>query len=271
MKKELLFLFCFFLFQITGFSQKLYIKAGAGYNFNPGKNIVSTNVTVQGTNTLSENVEGSYGAGVTKAISVGYMFTPNFGIEVGGSHGVSNKYDFFYAENNYQKVREDSKTYARSTTFNAALVLTTNLAPIKPYLKAGIVAGKPKMFVDSKLMTNDHKFEFAYESSGKTTYGFGSGVGFTYPFSSKWMLFTEGTFTSLSFSPDKSEMTKYYQDGINFLGRVPLYNRETVYKNAVAIDTDPYADKQSKPREQLRSYSPFNAIGVQLGLQFNLY
>lgn len=286
--KNIFISFCFiFLITNSGFSQKLYIKVDLGRNFSTRHDIINTNQTVHitGANQVIysktsdlENVEGTYGAGFTKAIHVGSMLTKNIGLEAGLLHLTNSTYSSFYSEDNTDinfnqthKTRQNLDTYARMSVISAALLLTTNAAQFRPYTRAGIIAGKPKMFFANTLTIDGSKYNLNYEAaSSKISLGFQGSVGIAYPITPKWLLFTEGTLTALSFSPEKSTLTKYEENGINYMGRLPVYHKETVYKNSVTVTTEPVSGPLTNSREELRYSSSFNALGVQLGLQYNL-
>jgi outer membrane protein W len=240
-----------------------------------GHNTIGTNQTIRNNtrtnSTVSQNVVGAYGAGVTKTISLGSMLTKNIGLDVGMLHLAGNKYNAFYDHNdNSRTFRQDLQTYARMSAFTAGMVFTADGSGFQPYAKAGLTAGKPKIFNEIKLTEDGRNYEMAYEASGKVSLGFQGSIGITYPVAPKWMLFTEGNFTAFSFSPEKSILTKYTENGVDYLERIPVYHKETIYKNSVEVTNESVSGPLNNPREQLGYSSSFNSLGVQLGIKFNL-
>jgi outer membrane protein W len=276
MKKFTFFFYFFFFVLASAYSQKLYIKVNGGYHFATGNNVIGTNETVKYKTSISENITGTYGAGVTKAITVGRMINKNMALELGGSHLVSKDYELFYflvdipMNPEFNSFKQDIKTYARMSALTTSLVFTANGPRFQPYARVGLMAGKPKIFSDSQLAVDGHQYEFVSEESGKISLGFQGGIGFTFPVTAKWMLFTEATYSALSFSPEKSVLIKYSEGGKDMLSGVPAYHKETVYKDVVKFTDERVSGPLNNPKEELRYSSSFNAIGLQLGVRFNL-
>jgi hypothetical protein len=267
------FLFCNVL--ISAYSQKLYIKASGGYNFSLGYNTIGTNEIIEQKFTRAETVNGTYGAGYNQTISVGYMLTKNISIEIGGTNLTGKDYQSFFSKDVYEdhtrvKLKQDLTTHARMKALTAAMVLATDIGRFQPYAKAGLLAGKPKILYIYKVTTDDKTYDFVSEETGNITLGLQSSIGINFPISSRWVIYTEGTYTALAFSPEKNIITQYKENGNDLLQWVQVYHKETIYKSSIKVTDEPVSGPLNHPREELRHSVSFNAIGLQVGVKFNL-
>ncbi len=237
-------------------AQEFYLGVNGSYGLGAGTQQIGLNATPSGAATSYEGVYGSLGEGGKFGISAGYLFTKHFGVELGLSYWLEKKIESTY------------KTTLSSTTIGLSgrgfvavpsIVFLSNLKPVNPYGKFGLVLGLMKSKQDGTSIDPTTRIEYTLEESGGIAIGFAGALGVMVPTGGAVDFFAEVDLHSLTYSPSKQEATKYT---INGQDRLPsLANPSRDYKESF-LSTDQTAS--------LAVRRPFSSIGFSVGARIVL-
>jgi hypothetical protein len=271
--KKLLFTGLFLLFfQVTGFSQRFYVRASGGYGWPGSARNLTSNYQVHyvaATNSYTETFaykRGSYGAGLTGSLAIGYRFTDQLWVEGGPSYLAGKTY---HSQEHYSgNFTGDmaTETYARMPAFTAAMLISPSGRHWRPYARAGIIAGRPRIYNQDRNASNNNIINREWEIKGKMAWGFQGGLGLHYALNAQLGLFVEGIFRTLSFIPETGRVTSYEENGENKYNTLSVRQRELEYKESFTINRG----NDQSPVQTSNDPLPFGAIGLQLGLQLHL-
>jgi hypothetical protein len=162
-----------------------------------------------------------------------------------------------------------SETYARMPALGAAMVVAAAGRSWRPYAKAGLLAGRPRIYNQDRESFNSDIIRREWEIKGRTAWGFQGGLGLQYALDARLALFLEGVFRSLAFIPEKGRVTSFEKNGQDQYSTLTLRQRELEYKDSYTQDGSrrPPADQ---PRQTSNDPFPFGSVSLQLGLQLHL-
>lgn len=273
--RKLLLIFVFFtLTQLNAFSQKLYLKGAFSISTAAAPMQYNTSYSYYFPENSSNRTEyqvekGSYGAGLRSIVGLGTMLTDNIGFELETSYlrGAPQKSYFeMYVEDNSDKSITSSS--GRLLAFVPSLLVTAKRSIISPYAKAGVLIGRPRVVQETiRTIKFGQTYISTFEVNGKTALGLQGAIGVKCNISEKFSLFSEITFATLSFTPVKGKTTAYKVNEEDFMHIISEFEKTTDY--VTSFSTDDNIDA-TKPRKSFNSPLPFNFVGVQIGLQFNL-
>src|SRR5690606_24049311 len=171
------FALCAFLVGNTFAQGQAYVKLGGGYGFPLASEHLGTNGRQELTTSLdpnlgevprliteSENIHGSYGAGILINGSFGYMFTDQLGVEAMISYFIGRRYD---VTNSGLSKRLDNVLYDSRITlstqgsgfFFAPMVkVAASSGKVQPYLMIGPVFGLLHFDRSQQVVTYDAGF-----------------------------------------------------------------------------------------------------------------
>jgi hypothetical protein len=275
MKTLLLTGLLLFFSQASAFSQRFYVRAGGGYTWPGGAHHMTSDYKVHyvvATNTYMESFadkRGSYGQGLTGTLALGYRFTDQLWVEGGPSYLAGKTY---HGKEQYTGAFTGDvtrETYARMPALGAALVVSPSGRQWRPYAKAGIIVGKPRIYNEDREVFNTDHVRRQWEIKGKTAWGFQGGLGINYAFNARLGLFVEGIFRTLSFVPEKGTVTSYEKNGQDEFNTLTVRQRELTYQSSYTQDSGSQAPAD-QPTQTSNDPFPFGSAGLQLGLQLHL-
>ncbi len=287
MKKSLLFAIAIFL-TTQSFSQ-LYIKLKPSYNKALGGQILTTSSTLEYTPRLQEltesigNIRGSLGQGLMGNVTVGYDYTPHFGMELGFSYlkGKSSQGDY--------TLRYPNSEESATTTF------TGNLFSIDPTfifsskeregIKTYTSLGFPINFISydqhfiGKEAGSTRTAESKRKYKGSLKIGVSTKLGIIVRLNNSVKVFSEVGFTYLNFSPNESELTLYKIGGKDSLSTLNTSDVKTVYREDTTKDYNfDYTEGRwveinnpKAPRVYRKFDVPFSYLSFSIGLKVNLF
>jgi Outer membrane protein beta-barrel domain len=263
------------LLQASGFSQRFYVRAGGGYSWPSGPQHMTSNYQVNyasATNSFTEAFaghRGSYGTGLTGSVAVGYRFTDQLWAEAGAAYLAGKTYQGAERYSGSIAGEVNSETYARMPALAASLVVSPAGRHWRPYAKAGILVGRPRIYNQDTEAFDGDVVHREWEIRGKKAWGFQGGLGIHYGFNARVGLFLEGLFRSLSFIPEKGRVTRYTKNGQDQYSTLTVRQRELEYRDSYTRDSSsqPPADQ---PGQTGNDAFPFGSAGLQLGVQLQL-
>lgn len=274
---------------IHGYAQSSYIRLGLGYGFPIASQQIGVNSTDVSTTTLDpqtqseiphlttfqEVVTGSYGSGFNFYGSFGHMFSKNIGFDVSLGYNLGKKYDVVNSDNESRlngpvsTTTYAEKSYANSIVLAPLLRLSAGESLVQPYIMAGPVFSSQKLY--KEISTQSYEKNILY--SGGISIGIRGVVGATLAISQRAHIFAEVSFTSMNYYADKSEITKYTENGQDMLSSLSVYERNTVYKKTLVYNSDNNVniyDAQNTPAKALRFATAMSSIATNVGVLFNL-
>jgi hypothetical protein len=222
-------------------SSGLYIRAGAGYAFPTASQTRDVDgFPINGSATYTSNQgftamdmkKFSFSSGVVANIEMGYMFNNNFGVALNTMLGI--KMNKATAHNNYP-VTTSGTTYnvsqVATVKANMPVILTPSLVfqtgkKIKLYMRGGIAlpvkTGMKAETNNTDYMPQGYTTTVSWKQDLKMKFniGFSGACGVKVPVSKHVMVYGEASVLSLSLYVKESNLTEYYQNGINLTSRI---------------------------------------------------
>lgn len=248
--------FCMVLAANVAVAQDFYFGVNGGYGLGAGTQTLGTNIAPSGTATSHEGVYGSLGEGLKFGVSGGYLFSNHFGAELGLSYWLGKK-----IESTYKDLTSSTTSGLTGSGFVAvpSLVFLSNLKPINPYGRFGLVLGILKMKQEVSNRDAGDIAEYTIEETGGLSIGFAGALGVIVPTGGAVDFFAEAALYSVTYSPDKQELTAYAINGQDRLSTVT--NRTHDYR-------DSYLSSEQNVGLAVRR--PFSSIGFSVGARITL-
>jgi hypothetical protein len=265
---------------LTVYSQKMYLNIGGGYGFVASPDRYSPNNFSSyddGTNTSytyeSINGSGSYGKGIQLGGTFGYLLTKNIGAELNISYlfGAKTTNTRFQSNSSNISTGEESVS-GNMLRFTPAILLTTDLNKLKPYMRIGLVIGTLASVKEISYSTNTIAANTTQaiegEYTGGTAFGYTGSFGADYMLG-KWIsIFCEFSIISQSWAPEKYETTKYEINGTDQISTLVAWEREREFVENYTYTSS--NNNQNRPALATKIYLPFSSIGFNVGLHFYL-
>ena len=275
MKTFMIMSFFLLVFQVNAFSQKLYVKSAFSISMAavPQQYTTSSSYYFSGgsyVKTVYEMEKGSYGAGLWGKIGLGTMLTQNFGFELETSYLAGRPQESYF--NMFVDDRSDkftTESFSRMLAFAPSFLVRAKGNLISPYAKAGILIGRPKLIQETTRVfpPGQGVYTSTFEVTGKTAFGLQGGLGAHIKITEKLSLFSEVTFAMLSFTPVKGKAVSYIAYGEDHVHSLSESQKTVDYVPSYSTSEEGDAHK---PRKVHNYPLPFNSVGIQVGLQFDI-
>lgn len=246
-----------FLFASFSLSaQSFYFSLHGGYNMGLSKSTYHY-LNPGGFYSLENLQTYDYGDGIDFGMSAGYMFSENFGLNLGLSYQKSQQFKFVLEET----IHHHSEMFI----INPGLVLSTGSSSFNPYARVGFVLGFGKItsIIDQDML---YRNEELYGGFGL---GFNTALGMEYGINEKIKLFAECNLLSLSWAPERAKLVEYQVDGIDALDDLSTSRKEVDFENEYS---QPYIldGLEDMPMKALKYNYSFDNIGVRIGIKIVL-
>ncbi len=252
---RLIGLSCLILATNVAVAQGLYFSANGTYGLGAGTQLIGVNMAPAGTAISYEGVYGSLGEGFKFGVSGGYLFSPHVAAEIGLSYWLGKSIEL---------------QWSTSTTGNAtwsgkglvavpSLVFLSNLKPVNPYGKFGMVLGLLRTKEESNGNDPGGHTEYTAEETGGLTIGFAGALGVIVPTGGAVDFFAEVVLHSVTYSPDKVETTGYTDKNQNHVP-TPIHLTSDYETSYTSI----------QPDVSLAVRRPFSSIGFSVGARITL-
>lgn len=276
MKKSLFLLAILFII-INCNAQGVYIKVGGGYGFKSGAQNLNLEKSLsyfyindfanynEGENGEDnwENIYVSLGKGINFNGCAGYMFNKNIGFEFDCNYHLSSKYT---ATTTTLASESINKLSSKMLTISPSILIATDFQIIKPYTRLGFVLGFGSIEHYTSEKSNGEVSTLKVKLNGDAAKGFNAAVGTDYYFNEHFNLYCEAFFTSLTYKPNKAEMTEYTIDGDNLLSYYP-----DNFKKIELVDkyTEDTGSTNVESVKRLKQVFPYSSVGINIGLKYN--
>jgi len=267
LKTVLLTLICLTCAKLIS-AQKFYIGISSGYAIgiaNQRGDLANSYIDYYADTYQFKNVPYSFGKGWNIGGTVGYSLNKNIAIETHTSyHQSANVYQEEVTLTNLYGIRDthtEGKTIM-SKFFRVipSLVLQVKNEKINPYMKIGAVIGFGSIHTEatSSFVSSVQVLELIYTKVVKGGIAFGGKgtLGVDYMISSKWSLYSEFYFMTLSYAPEYGDLEA--SDGTKM-----NYNYDDSFS-----ESEKFILLFDLPETLKRSYN-FNSCGLDLGVKFS--
>lgn len=261
-------------------AQKLYVRAGIGQNLALSKSLTQDVVsTATGGSISAKFVGANLAKGLTPAGAVGFMFTPNIGIELGAAYslGSENPYTTTVNVSTTAAVNVKTITQSKLLTVTPAIKLRANILGERAalYSRFGVVlpvsgyTGNDITRVDPTPAGPRTTVVFA-KTKGQATMGLGGALGAEVKLFGGVFLWGEVNAQALRIWANTTTIETYTVNGQDALAALKVYDKETVYveslsntSNNQAYNTGYSADRA---KEELVREANFDAAGLAIGI-----
>ena len=224
-------------------AQNFFVKLGGGYALGSTTSLLMASFD-------TNNVEGhygSYGEGILPALSLGYTFNKNIGIEVGGTYLIGKKFEHTHTMGS---VTETHKMWGEGILISPSVFVQAPMKNITPYARFGGVIGMVKVKEEETesgtgARTGTNKFE----SSGKMGLGMNGALGLKFKAGKMLDIYAELYGQSMNYGPEKRENKETYSGST----LAPTVNYEESYNPNTA-------------NTSLTPRLPFSNFGLNVGV-----
>jgi len=270
MKKILLLaLFALMLSGIVN-AQKFYTRIGIGLSGGTSSNLdMLYNYTDDGSQQSVQVVPVELGSGFTGSVAFGYMVKKYLGFEL----AVSQFIGFPNLGDSIMKFPGGTDITARIAgnmlSITPSVLITAGLDKVNPYARFGMVIGVlPTIFgkVEATQATNPPTdIVMIKKYYGGVALGYTAALGVDFNVSKLVSFYAEAVFQGVTWSPFYSEITKYTIGGVDHLGDLTTFQKETEYYSKLILND--YVSPDA-PKKELRKTYPFDNAGVTFGVRF---
>lgn len=259
------------MFLAKNASAQMFITAGGGYSFPANKQFVGWEYTADASKETFTGVYSTLGHGLSGGAMFGYNLCEYGGIEIGYSYLYLGQVAMMY---------DDRSDTGMTITGSDEMGMKMNRITIggrfsygegnfKPYLRTGLVLGVGGKFMDAHYRTyqsgSGTSTETTWEEyTGGIAWGFATGLGANYMFSSSVGIYFEAAFIGQSWAPQNSIYTKYEIDGVDQLPNMTTSEKETVYLDELSFTSA--APNDNAPSEDLKYFLPMSSLGINAGV-----
>lgn len=221
-------------------------------------------LTANGEDDKLETPTYSFGKGTNVGINIGYMFNRNVGVELGADYLLGGK-------NNFKIKEEDdiseTSVHAKMIQLRPTMRIAAGKDKINPYAKVGLVIGVGGS-IDSELEITDgtDKTSVILVKDQGIAFGFTGAGGVDFSINEKMSIFSEISFTGLSFNPKKGKITKAEFNGEDQLPNIDVRQKEYDYVKSADIS----AGDADTPQQLPKTSQNFNSMGINIGLKIRI-
>jgi len=270
MKKILLLVL--FSLMLTGIvnAQKFYTRLGIGLSGGTSSSLdMLYNYTDDGSTKSIHVVPVDLGSGFTGSVAFGYMVKKYLGFEL----AVSQFIGFPNLGDSIMKFPGGTDVTARITgnmlSITPSILITAGLEKVNPYARFGMVIGVlPNLYgrFEATQATNPPTdIVMIKKHYGGVALGYAAALGVDFNVSKLISFYAEATFQGITWSPFYSEIIKYTIGGVDHLGDLTTFQKETEYYSKLILNDYVSPDV---PKKELRKTYPFDNAGVTLGVRF---
>ncbi len=264
--------------------QGLYFKLGGNYAVPMGSQALleaRTSNSITGNNTIAtvttEGVNGSYGSGIYLNFSAGYKFTPFIGFDINFAYQLGEEYEGITSLTGGNiEAKLSTKTKAKGIFISPTAMFMTGAGTVRPYALVGVITGTIQLEDQSDLFLDNGDIPTSYlleeETKGEFAFGFRGGAGIDINVASKFSVYFEVIFNSISYYAKEKELTKAILDGNDQLGSLTPREKNTIFVDKI---TETYIDgmlviDDKMPTQELRKPLPVSNLSFGLGVKYRL-
>lgn len=275
MKKHLLIVIISLL--ITGGlsaqeTQQFYVRMGFGTSLATASNLDQLyNYSSNGSAKSVSIVPVGFGRGFNGVAAFGYKFSKYVSVEMGLSQFIGLPKIADSVNNLPGGVSGEARLAGNMLSLIPSVVIRPGLSPVDPYARIGFILGV-RPTINAKADFWNYSVNPSQETVairhyyGGVAAGLQAAVGVSWEVNTVISLYAEFAFNSISYSPMRSEIILYEQNGVDKLSELTLKQKETEYYNNINPDEE---IPSNSPDKKLRTSLPFSNAGVNFGISFH--
>lgn len=282
----------------TDLGSNFYTRIGGGYSFESGKTefnnadpngltgiMQSTDVTINadGSAVNVKSLNGTVGAGIKANFTVGYMFNPYVGAELGVSYFHGDK--ILIGRLSGPQVMSEENTYLRGVDVAPGIFITPNFSKVNPYARIGAiipVAGKLNIETMARQLDGggagtDLVVKAKSEVTSQFSVGYFGALGITYPLTDKISIFGEVEIKNLSIKSKSAKIVEYSTTAETGgqsqlipdqqLADLSVYEREFEFTDEYNQSTTT-PPNQNQPRKIPLQFANASGTGFNFGISY---
>ncbi len=264
----------FFLFFFSlSFAQIGFVKLNLGFGLPTFTSQVETFYSTR-TDNLNAKVKQeafSLGEGNYFGASISYLFSENFGFEMGFRYHIGRKQYFNQELLNMSVISNlERSVYGNRILLQPSFVIAIDKSKFMPYLKLGPSIGFINQRFHDKLTILDNETEQTWKYSGPTSLGFHSGIGLNYFAFPKIGFFLEINMLAMNYKPTSCDMEIGFLNGLRNDEGLNYFEKHIVF---VEWNEDEFNQPQQSPDQPVYMNRPvfsYHSIEFSTGLLFKL-
>jgi len=256
--------------KVNVFAQGAYVNVSAGFGASMSPQNLHFfefyNSTTSNNSLSEEQVNVSFGKGLTFGATFGYMFNKNVGAELGVSYLLGSEFEV----TRKTPISTSEWTFsANMLRFNPSLVVASGFERFNPYAKFGLLVGTGSVLWTGEEFRNGDLEVMKVKVNGGLALGLTSGIGAMYKVGKNISLFGELNLVSLTYAPTRGELIESTLNGVDQLPGLTTDFREIEFVDSWTFEYDnPPAETQ--PSQVLKQQLPFGSFGFNFGLNIRL-
>ncbi len=218
-----------------------------------------------------EAIKFSFGKGLNAGVSFGYMFNENIGAELGVNYLIGGKTKYTQTSNStFFNSTFTGDVSAKMVQINPTIVLATSMKNITPYAKFGMVIGSGKITTNENSVASggiSSTVVTKRELKGNMALGFTAAMGLNFSVNDKLSITSEVNMINMHYSPKKSTLVTYTENGVDKLSSLSVRDKEIEYSKKVTTTGTPAPN--TLPRQENSVTLPFGSIGINVGVKYS--
>ena len=290
--KKTVFVVALVVASVVGYAQEFYVRAGLGYAFpQAGQTVYNTPIpyyefasayngsrTYNANGTQTYNIKpSSFSSGLQTVLGLGYMFTPNIGIQLDAAIGISNTKYTFSDENIPLMTSSGIVAYNITTVQQAktpiflmpSLVLQTNGEKLNAYTRFGIALPLNTKITQDQIASNALYTgaltvdDFTWQIKNSFSLGFTAAAGVKYKINDKVSIWGEVSLLSMSINTKEQNLTNWTENGQTVALSNYTAAQHIKFSKTATVDTSTYS--------QFPTYAQsFSNVGINVGVTFTI-
>lgn len=225
-----------------------------------------------------ESVYANFGSGMNAGLKAGFVWKSGIGFELGYAQFFTPECKYTYDDKYYfDDVLQHSGYgeyiyHTKLSTLSTGVVYTMPTSKFAPYVRAGLLVGFSKMSIDLNssyynVNSSSNKYEMSIDYTGKPGIGGYASIGLKYKIAPALSMYAEVNMNAITFTPQKGEVTKYMQNGVDLLPQRTTSEKEVEFVDEIS-ETYPYTPNDNEPNQSLKQRYSFSSMGINVGLVY---
>jgi hypothetical protein len=253
-----------FLVLLSQSHAQVYVRVNAGYNIPISSSLIGYEEHYDGAKATTKGVYGSYGKGFSANVAFGGMFKNGvlgYDLEVGYLVGKEYSSTSDYSSQAYESTYEQV-IGAKSIQIAPSLSFTVGTKKLQPFARMGPVIAITTLKGEETSTANyTYDYSTKYKYTGSVSLGFKGVVGVSYAINERVQIFTEMNFISMSYAPNKREITEFEVDGVDRM--------DDLDPEQIEVDIeDEYTTEGEENEPPIKEFYSMGSIGLQFGAKF---
>ncbi len=253
---------------VTVLSHSFYLSASSGYAFMyAGMNSYNAFLVdhiIDETGSYYETKNFSLAEGLNFGVDFGYRITKHIASEIGFSYLSGNAFEF--VQKDKKTIHDERAISATMYRISPTIIISTGNTLLAPYMKFGVVFGIGNIHLKSKTGNTEKDLKMR----GGIPIGITGALGIEYIINDNFSCFAQISTVNMNYFPEKGEITKWTENGIDVLPEKSFREKNITYKNKYYLKQEDQNADPNKPRDNTGMSYPFGNFGINIGLKVKI-